>query len=64
MKIELTEEIKFGEDESWKSVRIDGEYVIGSYSMEKAQKMYENIKRELLEHKELKSTNILKSEEI
>lgn len=59
MKIELVEETKLG-DNTWWSVYVDGKFVTGSYSIIKADSVYEEIKKNRTWSQKI----VLKSEEI
>lgn len=62
MKLELVEEIRFGNVWPWYILCIDGEEIYGSWNRSLVEQMYDKIEKEKKFQKSIK--NILKSSEI
>jgi len=62
MIIELIKEVKVGRDD-WYSITVNGEYIIGSGDVQKAEKLYESVLQTYKNNKKDEKI-VLKSEEI
>ena len=63
MKLEIRKEVAITDERPWYVLYKDESYIIGSYTLENVEKVYDKMKKER-ENFKMTTTEVVKSEEI